>query len=90
MFTVTGMGECECLRGSLAMGYKLCNQLDSIRDAVPIILHHHERWDGSGCPDAVCAARTTPWWRAYFSMPTSKTFSDTCASTVLPSPSMRS
>ena len=35
------------------MGAGICGQLNSIRDAVPIIRHHHERWDGSGYPDGL-------------------------------------
>jgi len=33
------------------IGANLCIQLNGIRDAVPIIRHHHERWDGTGYPD---------------------------------------
>ncbi|MFA5975699.1 MAG: HD domain-containing phosphohydrolase [Elusimicrobiota bacterium] len=32
-------------------GAKICEKLKSIRGAVPIIRHHHERLDGTGYPD---------------------------------------
>lgn len=41
------------MRRHTEIGAELCMQLNSIRDAVPIIRHHHERWDGSGYPDGL-------------------------------------
>ena len=35
------------------IGSRLCKGLNSVRKAVPIIMHHHERWDGSGYPDGL-------------------------------------
>jgi putative two-component system response regulator len=32
-------------------GSAICEKLKSIRDAIPVIRHHHERLDGSGYPD---------------------------------------
>jgi putative two-component system response regulator len=32
-------------------GAHICEKLKSIRGAIPIIRHHHERMDGSGYPD---------------------------------------
>jgi putative two-component system response regulator len=32
-------------------GAKICEKLKSIRGAIPIIRHHHERMDGTGYPD---------------------------------------
>ncbi len=32
-------------------GAKICQKLKSIRGAIPIIRHHHERMDGTGYPD---------------------------------------
>src|SRR5260221_3342524 len=34
-----------------AQGAKICEKLKSIRGAIPIIRHHHERMDGTGYPD---------------------------------------
>ena len=32
-------------------GYEICRPLRSFRDVLPIIRHHHEKFDGSGYPD---------------------------------------
>ncbi|MES9971544.1 MAG: HD domain-containing phosphohydrolase [Candidatus Thiodiazotropha sp.] len=45
--------EWQVMRRHAVIGADLCQQLNSVRDAVPIIRHHHERWDGSGYPDGL-------------------------------------
>ncbi|MES9945601.1 MAG: HD domain-containing phosphohydrolase [Candidatus Thiodiazotropha sp.] len=45
--------EWQVMQRHAAIGADLCQQLNSVRDAVPIIRHHHERWDGSGYPDGL-------------------------------------
>ena len=35
------------------IGADLLTPLESVRDALPIIAHHHERWDGKGYPDGL-------------------------------------
>jgi putative two-component system response regulator len=35
------------------LGCEICEKLHSIRDALPMIRHHHERLDGSGYPDGI-------------------------------------
>ncbi len=45
--------EWQVMRRHAEIGAELCMRLNSIRDAVPIIRHHHERWDGSGYPDGL-------------------------------------
>lgn len=47
------------------IGADLCLQLNSIRDAVPMIRHHHERWDGSGYPDGL-KGETIPYLARIF------------------------
>lgn len=42
--------EWALMRTHTIIGAHLCEGLGSMRDVVPIILHHHERWDGSGYP----------------------------------------
>jgi len=35
------------------VGERICRPLKSFRRVLPIIRHHHERWDGSGYPDGL-------------------------------------
>ena len=34
-------------------GEQICRHLSSLAPVLPIIRHHHERWDGSGYPDGL-------------------------------------
>ena len=36
------------------VGESICAPMESLRNALPIIRHHHERMDGSGYPDGLC------------------------------------
>ena len=36
------------------VGESICAPLESLRNSLPIIRHHHERMDGSGYPDGLC------------------------------------
>ena len=36
-----------------AEGARIVGKFGRLRDAVPIIRHHHERWDGNGYPDGL-------------------------------------
>jgi HD-GYP domain-containing protein (c-di-GMP phosphodiesterase class II) len=38
-----------------ADGAKIVAKFGRLRDAVPLIRHHHERWDGQGYPDRLAA-----------------------------------
>ncbi|MEW8026441.1 MAG: HD domain-containing phosphohydrolase [Candidatus Thiodiazotropha sp.] len=49
--------EWRVMRRHAQIGADLCNRLNSVRDAVPIIRHHHERWDGGGYPDGLSGDR---------------------------------
>ncbi len=42
--------EWRIMREHTTIGANLCHSLASMKHVVPIILHHHERWDGSGYP----------------------------------------
>ncbi|MCA9174495.1 MAG: HD-GYP domain-containing protein [Planctomycetales bacterium] len=35
------------------LGYNILADLKPLRDVLPIVLHHHERWDGRGYPHAI-------------------------------------
>jgi putative two-component system response regulator len=43
--------ERKIIRMHPGQGAKICEKLKSIRGAIPVIRHHHERLDGSGYPD---------------------------------------
>jgi HD-GYP domain-containing protein (c-di-GMP phosphodiesterase class II) len=35
------------------MGRRLIEHIPFLRGAVPVVYHHHERWDGTGYPDGL-------------------------------------
>jgi putative two-component system response regulator len=41
------------MRSHSARGEEICRHLKSLAPVLPIIRHHHERWDGSGYPDGL-------------------------------------
>jgi HD-GYP domain-containing protein (c-di-GMP phosphodiesterase class II) len=43
--------EWVIMRSHTTRGEEICRPLPSLRPVLPIIRHHHERWDGSGYPD---------------------------------------
>jgi putative two-component system response regulator len=45
--------EWVVMRTHTTRGVEICRHLKSLAPVVPIILHHHERWDGSGYPDGL-------------------------------------
>lgn len=45
--------EWETMKTHTRIGYEMLCHIDFLRDAAPIILHHHERFDGSGYPDGL-------------------------------------
>jgi len=45
--------EWAVMQQHVLIGEKICQPLRTMRGVVPIIRHHHERWDGSGYPDAL-------------------------------------
>ena len=48
--------EFEQIQQHSEAGARIIGRLGRLRDAVPIIRHHHERWDGHGYPDGIAAA----------------------------------
>jgi HD-GYP domain-containing protein (c-di-GMP phosphodiesterase class II) len=42
-----------------AEGARIVGKFGRLREAVPVIRHHHERWDGGGYPDGL-SAETIP------------------------------
>lgn len=45
--------EREIMNTHPLIGYQLCGNLKSMKTTAPIILSHHERWDGSGYPQGL-------------------------------------
>ena len=42
--------ELDRIRTHPVAGARLIEPIDSVRPALPYVLHHHERWDGDGYP----------------------------------------
>jgi len=47
--------EYELMKQHPADGAKIVAKFGRLRDAVPLIHHHHERWDGQGYPHGLAA-----------------------------------
>lgn len=45
--------EWEVMKQHVLIGEKICRPLRTMWGVIPIIRHHHERWDGSGYPDGL-------------------------------------
>ena len=45
--------ERRTMREHPIIGERICRPLKSLRSVLPIIRHHHERWNGSGYPDGL-------------------------------------
>jgi cyclic di-GMP phosphodiesterase len=45
--------EWVVMRSHPGRGEEICRPLRSLKPVLPIIRHHHERWDGSGYPDGL-------------------------------------
>jgi putative two-component system response regulator len=41
------------MRQHVLIGERICQPLRTMQGVIPIIRHHHERWDGSGYPDGL-------------------------------------
>ncbi|HTS24386.1 MAG TPA: HD domain-containing phosphohydrolase [Bryobacteraceae bacterium] len=45
--------EWDAMRTHPVRGEEICRHMKSLEPVLPIIRHHHERWDGSGYPDGL-------------------------------------
>jgi putative two-component system response regulator len=45
--------EWVIMRRHVEIGVEICSPLRTLRPVIPIIRHHHERFDGSGYPDGI-------------------------------------
>lgn len=46
------------------IGYDILKPIPAVRDLLPGVLHHHERWDGFGYPDRLAGEKIHPLARA--------------------------
>jgi putative two-component system response regulator len=45
--------EWVVMKSHVLIGEQICQGLRTMQEVLPIIRHHHERWDGSGYPDGL-------------------------------------
>jgi HD-GYP domain-containing protein (c-di-GMP phosphodiesterase class II) len=45
--------EAALMRSHTEIGSRMLSQVAFLRDAIPVIRHHHERYDGTGYPDGL-------------------------------------
>jgi len=45
--------EFDCVRQHVTIGYTILADLRAIRNLLPGVLYHHERWDGQGYPEGL-------------------------------------
>ena len=57
--------EWEVMRRHVEIGVEICAPLRTLRPVLPIIRHHHERWDGTGYPDGL-AGEAIPYLARLF------------------------
>jgi len=46
-------GEWQVMKRHVEIGVEICSPLRSLQPVLPLIRHHHERFDGSGYPDGL-------------------------------------
>ena len=49
--------EWGIMQQHVLIGEKICQPLRTMRGVLPLIRHHHERWDGSGYPDGIAGEK---------------------------------
>lgn len=59
--------EWVIMKQHVSIGEKICQPLRTMRGVIPIIRHHHERWDGTGYPDGL-AGEEIPYMAQVFQM----------------------
>jgi putative nucleotidyltransferase with HDIG domain len=46
-----GVEEFEHIKTHVEIGSRILRDMNNLKDVIPVILHHHESWDGGGYPD---------------------------------------
>lgn len=73
--------EMQQVREHSRMGARIIESIPFLADVVPAVMHHHERWDGTGYPDGLAneaiplAARVLAVADAFDAMTTERTYS---------------
>lgn len=57
--------ERTTIQKHVLVGEEICQSLPNRRGVLPIIRHHHERWDGTGYPDGL-SGNEIPWLAQIF------------------------
>jgi putative nucleotidyltransferase with HDIG domain len=52
--------EYELMKRHSAEGARIVSKFGGLRDCVPVIRHHHERWDGTGYPEHLAGDEIPP------------------------------
>ena len=50
-------GEYEIIKQHPKQGEKILRHLEGAQEMAEVVLHHHERWDGTGYPDGLAAGK---------------------------------
>ncbi|MBD3882244.1 two-component system response regulator [Phormidium tenue FACHB-886] len=59
--------EWQIMQQHVIIGEQICQPLRTMQGVLPIIRHHHERWDGSGYPDGL-AGENIPFLARVFQL----------------------
>ena len=46
--------EYEHIKRHVEIGHQILRDLKKLDDVLPVVLHHHESWDGAGYPEQAC------------------------------------
>jgi len=49
--------EYEHIKRHVRIGYRILSDIAKLEDVLPVVLHHHESWDGAGYPDRLASSR---------------------------------
>ncbi len=49
--------EMQVMRDHVTVGARILEPIAAYADVIPIVLRHHERWDGSGYPDGIAGEK---------------------------------
>jgi putative nucleotidyltransferase with HDIG domain len=49
--------EYQHIKTHVEVGYRILSDLSTLKDVLPVVLHHHESWDGGGYPENLGAER---------------------------------